>query len=306
MAFISKTTTKDGQPRYKVRWRVGGRAVEKWAPTLAAARALKTQAENDELTGVSVDPRAGARLLNDYFDGWLNTRLVKGRALTPSTRTGYARLWRRTIEPTIGRHQLRSVRPETVRSWYGHVSTTTSNDQAAKAYRLRAVMATAEAERADPGQPVPDPRWRPGAPCRAAHGGDVAGPRPCRDDRTPLPRVGARGRVRRTTHGESLGLRRIDVDLLHGELRVVGQAQEVAGRGGMMLEPKSEAGKRTVVIPGIVVEALDVHLAAYTAPEPEAPVFTGPEGTALRRATLSKEWAAAVRSTGAPAGCAPA
>lgn len=78
MASITKTSTTDGTQRYRVRWWVEGRRVEKWTTTLAAARALKTQAENDALTGVALDPRAGAQVLNDYFSGWITTRLVKG------------------------------------------------------------------------------------------------------------------------------------------------------------------------------------------------------------------------------------
>lgn len=305
MAFITKTTTKDGQIRYKVRWRVGGRSVEKWAPTLAVARALKTQAENDALTGVSLDPRAGTRMLNDYFDAWLETRLVKGRSLTPSTKVGYARLWRRTVEPTIGRHQLRALRPETVRHWHGELSARAGSDQAAKAYRLlRAVMATAEADelvRANPcrirGGGQEHHAERPMVPTSLVLDlADAIGPR----YRALVLVAGFAG----LRTGESLGLRRADVDLLHGEVRVTAQAQEVAGRGRTVLEPKSEAGKRVVAIPSIVVEALDAHLAAFTASEPDAAVFTGPEGTPLRRATLSKAWVAAVRSAGAPPACA--
>ncbi len=303
MASITRTTTKDGTARYRVRWRVDGRTVEKWASTLASARALKTQAESDALGGVSLDPKAGARVLNDYFAGWITTRLVKGRALSPSTRIGYERLWRRTIQPSIGRNQLRALRPETVRSWHGDLTTRAGNDQAAKAYRLlRAVLTTAETDeliRANP--------------CRIRGGGqEHHGERPMVATSLVLdlaeaiaPRYRALVLVAgfaglRT--GESLALRRADVDLLHGELRVTAQAQELVGRGRTVLAPKSEAGRRIVAIPSIVVEALEAHLAAFTPTDTDAPVFTGPLGSPARRATISKVWRAAVRATGAPAG----
>lgn len=102
--------------------------------------------------------------------------------------------------------------------------------------------------------------------------------------------------------GESLGLRRGDVDLLHAELRVVVQAQEVAGAGRVVLPPKSDAGRRTVVVPRVVVDALDEHMTRFTGPAPDAPVFTGVEGGPLRRARLSQAWRDAVKATGAPAG----
>lgn len=303
MASITKTSTTDGTQRYRVRWWVEGRRVEKWTTTLAAARALKTQAENDTLTGVALDPRAGARVLNDYFSGWVTTRLVKGQPLSPSTRLGYARLWQRTIEPSIGRRQLRALRPETVRNWHADVTTTAGRDQAAKAYRLlRAVLATAEGDELI--------RMNP---CRIRGGGQEH-----HEERPLVPTslvldladaIGDRYRALvlvagfaglRT--GESLGLRRADVDLLHGEIRVTAQAQEIAGSGRVVLAPKSDAGRRVVAIPAVVVNALDAHLSTFTPPDPDGPVFTSPEGGPLRRATLSAAWRSAVQCAGAPDG----
>ncbi len=306
MASINKTKTKDGTTRYRVRWRVDGRPVERWATTVAAARALKTQVENDALTGVTLDPRAGVRVLNEYFGDWITTRLVKGRALSPSTRIGYERLWRRTIEPSIGRHQLRALRPETVRSWHSEVTIRTGSDQAGKAYRLlRAVLATAEAD-----------EFIRSNPCRIRGGGQehhqerpmvattlVLDLAEAIDSRYRAFVLVAGFAGLRT--GESLGLRRSDVDLLHSEIRVTGNAQELVGRGRTVLAPKSEAGRRVVAIPLIVADALEAHLSMYGAPDAGAWVFTGPTGTPLRRATLSKAWRAAVAATGAPSGLRP-
>ena len=53
--------------------------------------------------------------------------------------------------------------------------------------------------------------------------------------------------------GELLGLTRADIDLLHREVKVREQAQELKGRGRVIREPKSDAGKRTVAIPGVVI-----------------------------------------------------
>ncbi len=303
MASITKTTTMNGGTRYRVRWRVDSRTVERWTPTLAAARALKTQAESDALTGIPLDPQSGARLLNDYFTDWVASRLGRGRPLSPTTRIGYERLWRRTVEAGLGRNQLRALRPESIRAWHADVTIRAGSDQAAKAYRLvRAVLATAEAD-----------EFIRINPCRIRGGGqEHHQERPMVDTSLVLrlaetiePRYRALVLVAgfaglRT--GESLGLRRCDVDLLHGELRVIAHAQEVAGHGRMLLEPKSEAGRRVVAIPSIVVEALDSHLATFTVIDASAWVFTGPSGTPLRRATFSKAWRRAVAATGGPSG----
>lgn len=301
MAKVHVVKTKGGETRYRVVWRVDGRQVERWHKTRKAADAERVRSEADALDGVGLDPRRGVTKLNAYFDAWLPARLVKGQPLTPSTRVGYRRLWERTIRGSIGQRQLRAIRPDSVRAWHGELAAAASQDQAAKAYRLlRAVLATAEA----------DELIRQN-PCRIRGAGQERAPeRPMAATSLVLelaeaiePRYRALVLVAgfaglRT--GESLGLRRCDVDVLHGEVRVVVQAQEVTGVGRAMLAPKSEAGRRTVAVPGIVTAALDVHLASFAAPGLDGVVFTGPEGTPLRRATLSRAWRAAVAATGAP------
>lgn len=77
--------------------------------------------------------------------------------------------------------------------------------------------------------------------------------------------------------GEVFGLRRCDVDPLHGEVHVLVQAQELTGMGRTVLDhAKTDAGLRTVSVPSFVMDVLVSHLAEYTGPEAEAPVFTGP------------------------------
>ena len=74
----------------------------------------------------------------------------------------------------------------------------------------------------------------------------------------------------------------------------------------MVREPKSEAGRRTIALPSIVVAALEGHLATtFSGPDSDAPLFTGPAGGPLRRATWSRVWRAAVAPTGAPAELRP-
>jgi len=303
VASITTTTTSDGEARYRVRYRVNGRLVERWFRREADARAHKVRAESDALDGVAIDPRLGARTLDDYAAQWIATRLVKGRPLSPSTAVGYRRVYARNIGPRIGARPLRQLRPDVVRAWHAEVATVAGQDQAAKAYRLlRAVLATA----------VADDLIRQN-PCRIRGAGqEHADERPMvetslvldlADAITPAYRalvlLAGFGGLRT---GESLGLHVEDVDLLHATVRIVRQAQEIAGQGRTEGPPKSEAGRRTVSLPGIVVEALGAHLAGMADPAGTAPLFCGPEGGALRRATLTKAWAAAVRSTGAPDG----
>jgi hypothetical protein len=61
--------------------------------------------------------------------------------------------------------------------------------------------------------------------------------------------------------GESVGLRRRNVDLLRRELQVVEVAVEVAGRVTFKRYPKSKASRRTVPLPDFLIDALAEHLA---------------------------------------------
>lgn len=91
----------------------------------------------------------------------------------------------------------------------------------------------------------------------------------------------------------------------HPAVHVRHQAQEIAGSGRVVLAPKSDAGRRSVALPAVVVESLEQHLATFSRPDAEAPLFTGPGGGPLRRATFSRVWQAAVAATGAPDGLRP-
>lgn len=302
MASMKKIGERDGEGVYRLQWRVDGRLVEKWIKGYDAARAFKAEVEKDAFDGVARDPRAGARVLNDYFAAWLPARLVKGRPLRQSTRDGYERLWARTIEPTIGRRKLNTIRPEAVREWHGALATSKGQDQAAKAYRLlHAVLDTAEADdliRANP--------------CRIKGAGqEHHDERPLVKTEDVLDLVDAIDKRYRALvlvvgfaslrTGEALGLRRCDVDVLHREVHVRGQSQELRGGRRWLDHAKNDAGRRVVTLPDLVVAALDEHLAAFTGPESDAPVFTGPNGRPLLRRELSAAWKAAKKATGVPA-----
>jgi integrase len=102
--------------------------------------------------------------------------------------------------------------------------------------------------------------------------------------------------------GEMLGLTRADIDLEQASVTVHTQAQQIVGLGRIMTDPKSDAARRVVTLPELVVLSLGDHLRRWTAPADDSPVFVGPEGRPVTRATLSEIWRAAVAQTGAPAG----
>jgi integrase len=101
--------------------------------------------------------------------------------------------------------------------------------------------------------------------------------------------------------GEATALRRCDIDLQAGTVRVRAAFVE-RSTGEMVLgPPKSRAGRRIVGIPAMVIPVLQEHLAVYVGPAPGAWLFTGVKGGPLRRSNFNKmsAWPHAVRVIGA-------
>ena len=161
MASISKRLTAAGEPRYDVRYRAGGRAVEETFKRRQDAENRVRQVEAERLTGPIADPRRGREKLTNFAERWLDTRLVKGKPLAPMTKQGYAGLLARNIESTIGQYELARITPSVVRGLVlegvqeqrprpsGEELPTAASDPQHRRRR-----------RADRPQPVPHPRGR--------------------------------------------------------------------------------------------------------------------------------------------------
>lgn len=109
--------------------------------------------------------------------------------------------------------------------------------------------------------------------------------------------LGAWGQLRRS---EVLGLQRGDIDLGEGTVRIE-RAWKVTEKGKTVLgPPKSEAGLRTLYLPGHVQTALTVHLEAYVGPEREAWLFPGSNGMPMVHRTFSRVWTRARETIGRP------
>ena len=64
--------------------------------------------------------------------------------------------------------------------------------------------------------------------------------------------------------------------------------------------PKSEASKRKITLPELIMPELQRHLDTYSAPGPDGFVFVGVKGGQLRRSNFSKPWARALAKAGLP------
>jgi integrase len=100
--------------------------------------------------------------------------------------------------------------------------------------------------------------------------------------------------------GEATALRRCDLDLQAGTVRV--RAAYVERSTGEMLlgPPKSQAGRRIVGIPAAIIPALREHLAIFAQDDPGALVFPGAKSGPLRRGNFNKmsAWPRAAEAIG--------
>jgi len=259
---------------------------------------VETQLLSDEWT----DPVRARITLGDYADRWVAER----PGLRPRTVELYRWLLRKHITPHIGGLQLGQLTTALVREWRSKLLVAgVSQSIAAKAYRLlRAVMSTA----------VEEDRILNRNPCRVK-GADREQPaeRPVLTVAQVFELADAmrfqrfRALILLTAFatlrwGEVTAMRRCDVAPDGTWVRVSFAHTEVRGRGIVVGPPKSRAGVRTVAVPGPVAVELTKHLMTYVDPAPDALLFTGPRGAALRRGNFNTlvRWVATVRSLGLP------
>ena len=70
--------------------------------------------------------------------------------------------------------------------------------------------------------------------------------------------------------GELLALRREDLDLMRGAVRVERTAHQMQDGSIIVGEPKTEAGRRSVRWPPHLTPSIEHHLATYVGAEPKA------------------------------------
>jgi integrase len=285
--------------RYQARYRLDGKMAA--APvtfrTKRDAEAYLSTVRTDMERGTWVNPIAGKVTLRDYSSRWLEQR----PDLRPRTVELYEGELRLHILPVLGNLELAKVTP--VRERHCHSGLLQAGKPGpttvARCYRLlHAILNTAVVD-----------ELRVRNPCVIKGAGQEKAPeRPI----ASIPQVfeiadtielrframvlvGAFLGLRL---GEMLALTVERIDLLHGQIKVVEQYQELKDGTHILGPPKSDAGIRTIAIPAILKPELEAHLAAYVAPSKKSLVFCGPNGRPLRRATWYTAWNRAMAALG--------
>ncbi len=201
------------------------------------------------------------------------------RELTPRTREEYGRLLEKLIAPTLGSFKLKYLEPDQIRRWYSTVLSADRPVQRKHAYSLlRSILREAE-----------DEGLIDRNPCRVRNAGKVRRTRDI-EPATPaelnklldlpakqgLPVVLAGWCGLRS--GEVRGLRRRDLDLTEGVVRVRQAVTRTKGQVHVGA-PKTAAGSRDVGIPPHVIPYLAKYVAALPVTERDGFLFPGHDGT---------------------------
>ncbi len=245
-----------------------------------------------------LDPNSGRVALRDYAAAWLDRR---PKTLRPRTRELYESQLRRHIVPVLGAVELGKITPSAVRTWHADLLAADGPGQVtvAKCYRLlRAILATAVADELISRNPCTvkgaavehSAERKPATVAEVYDVADAIEPR-----FRALVLLAALSGLR---WGELVALRRTRIDLLHRTVTVAEVLVETDDGRLHVGPPKSDAGRRTVAIPEVIVPDLESHLATYVGSGAEALLFTGAKGAPLHRRNFAPKWGAAVRAAG--------
>ena len=260
-----------------------------------------TVKEADIKRGDWLDPAAGAIAFAEYAREW-----AEDRELSPKTAQLYELLLRRHLNPMFGQTAIGDIKEENVRKWRtARLKAGPSSDPpfgpvtVAKAYRLlRAILNTAANDkrlkenpcRIDGADKEPKTERPVLSVAEVFRLADAIPPR-----YRALVLLATFGNMR---WGELAGLRRRQLNLDSRYVRIVETVYEF----GQLVKgtPKSEASKRKVPLPELIIPDLRAHLDQYAAPGQDGFVFVGVKGGQLRRSNFSKTWARALAQAGLP------
>ncbi|MYX19347.1 site-specific integrase [Streptomyces sp. SID8380] len=272
------------------------RAAPERYETKREAELFLAQVQADQARGDWIDPTAGEVLFAEYATRWIDERGV-----APTTEELYRRLLRLHLEPTFGDTCVNTIGPAKVRTWRAERRKVTGATTTAKSYRLlKAIMQTAVEDdliRRNPcfirGAGREDAAERPVATVEQVFAlADAIGIR-----WRLMVLLGAFASMRPEELAE---LRRSDIDLDAGSVRVRRAAPELNTGHRVVGDPKSRAGKREIMLPSFTLLDVRRHLEWFAQDGPDGLVFVGERGAALRGTTFGRKWRSARDTVGLP------
>ncbi len=217
-----------------------------------------------------------------YAASWLDGR----HDLRPTTRASYTTALNRHLLPTFGEIPIDDITSAAVPAWFNGYGKLTPTARAHAYQVLYGIIAQAEDDELIGRNPV---RIRAGGRTKVRREPEVltldelfalvvAMP----EKHRALTLICGLGGLR---FGEAVALRRRDVDIKLGIVRVVQNASRAAGKK-QLGPPKTDAGRRDVALPAVVLDALREHMNRSTVRGRDGLVFPGADGELLAPTAL--------------------
>lgn len=253
--------------------------------------------EAGKLRGEWTDPALARTHLDEWAERWLAS--VRP-TLKPKTAESYASLLRSRILPELGSYPLGSVRPSDVAEWLATMQA--AGLSPSRIRQAHVVLSQLLDAAVLDGRITRNPADGARLPRLVRREAPYLTPeiveRVAQEIREPygllvrlLGTVGPR-------FGEAAALRRRSVDLLGRRLVISESLAEVGGR--LTFGPTKTHSTRRAPLPRSLVTELDRHL-EHVPTDPEALVFTSPEGAPLRHSAFrQRSWLPALKRAGVP------
>jgi integrase len=262
------------------------------------AERFLTSIEHRKLTGAYVDPSAGRVTLKEYAEQWRVTQVHRA-----TTAAQVETNLRRHVYPILGERPLGTIRPSELQAWVsGRAEVLSPGTVKLIARYLSAVFRSAVADRLIASSPclglkLPKVERERVEPLSVD---DVEALTELAPERYRALVVFAAGTGLR--QGECFGLTLDRLDFLRRTVRVDRQLVLMPGAAPRLAPPKTDASRRTVPLPAVVIDALAAHLATFPAANPVGLVFTNDEGEPIRRPRFSDAWRPLVEAAGVKPG----
>ncbi|BBY54234.1 site-specific integrase [Mycobacterium koreense] len=227
----------------------------------------------------------------DYSTRWLDGRQVAGRPIKTRTREHYRQLLDDHLVPAFGDRQIASIRPKDVRAWYADTLADRPTLRSHAYSLLRTIMGSAVTDELIDNNP-----------CRITGAGRakrVHKIRPASVEELAVVTEAMPERLRLMVtlaswtalrFGETVELRRADIDLSDEVIRIRRAAVRTNGGTYEVSTPKSDAGVRDVAIPPHIVPQIEDHLRRFVGTRRDSLIFPAANGGHMQPSTLYRHW----------------
>src|SRR3712207_1703442 len=286
----------------------GGKRDRRHVASVKLADVVRMVRELEEQRDAGVVPPSGRGVtVEQWMNLWIDT--IASRKVRPSTLVGYRTCLKR-INLVLGHHRLDKLQPEHLEAFYTRLETDgLSSTTALLHHRVISRALKVALQRGRVARNVatlvdaPTPRREEAQPLTAAEAKRLL--HAAKD----LPN-GARWSVALALglrQGEAPGLLWDAVDLDAGTLTVRRALQRQKGRGLVLVEPKSRAGRRTIRLPAPLRDALRTHrtrqaeqrMTVANVWEDRGFVFCQPNGRPIDARRDWLDWKALLKAAGA-------